>query len=70
MRELRYDVIPHHNGYAIVITPEHADAFEAKHDAFDAAVDLARKLRFVGISVHVRVDHADEVGPFARAKAS
>jgi hypothetical protein len=70
MRELRYDVVPHRSGFAIVITPDHADAFAAKHDAFDAAIDLARKLRFVGVAVHVRAEHAAEHEPFERAKAS
>jgi len=70
MHELTYDVVPHHGGFAIVVTPDHADAFAAKHEAFDAAVELARKLRFVGIPMHVRVDHAGEAEAFQRAKAS
>jgi hypothetical protein len=42
--------------------------FRPKHDAFDAAAELARKLRFVGASLDVRVDQIDE--PAKHAKAS
>ena len=66
MRQLRYDIVAHQGGYAMMITPEEADAFAAKHDAFDAAADLARKLRFVGIALDVRTDEAAA----RRAKAS
>ena len=69
MRELRYDVVPHHGGFAIMIVPEHADAFAAKHEAFDAAIELARNLRFAGMSLHVRLDHTPERRAFER-KAS
>ena len=69
MHDLRYDVVPHRGGYAIAITPDRAEAFPAKHDAFDAAVELARKLRFVGLSVRVRVDPADEPRALEAAKA-
>ena len=31
-----------------------------KKAAFDVAVELARKLRFSGLSVHVRIDHDAE----------
>jgi len=54
MRQLRYDIITHQGGYAIVLTPDETAAFAAKHDAFDAASDLARKLRFVGVALDVR----------------
>ena len=69
MRALRYDVIPYQDGFAIMITPDHADAFAAKHEAFDAAVEITRKLRFVGIPIHVRVDPTPERPTFER-KAS
>jgi hypothetical protein len=70
MRELRYDVVPYQDGFAIMITPDHADAFAAKHEAFDAAVEITRKLRFVGIPIHVRVEHTGERPALKRAKAS
>ena len=57
MAQMSYDVIPHENGWAIVITPDRTDAFATKIDAFNAAVELARKLRFSGCSVQVRVQH-------------
>jgi hypothetical protein len=57
MPQMAYDVIPHGSGWAIVITPERTDAFATKIDAFNAAVELARKLRFSGWSVQVRVQH-------------
>jgi Uncharacterized protein conserved in bacteria (DUF2188) len=62
--QLWYDVVPHHDGWAISITPSRHGAFADKRDsfptqkaAFDIAVELARKLRFSGLSVHVRIDH-------------
>jgi Uncharacterized protein conserved in bacteria (DUF2188) len=57
MAQMTYDVIPHGSGWAIVIAPDRTDAFATKIDAFDAAVELARKLRFSGLSVQVRVQH-------------
>ena len=57
MAQMSYDVIPHAGGWAIIIMPEHSDAFATKIDAFDAAVEFARKLRFSGYSVQVRVQH-------------
>jgi len=57
MAQLSYDVIPHGSGWAIVITRDRTDAFATKIDAFNAAVELARKLRFSGCSVQVRVQH-------------
>jgi hypothetical protein len=69
MRELRYDVVTHRGGFAILITPDAADAFAAKHESFDAAAELAHKLRFVGASVHVRGERAEEAHLAARAKA-
>ena len=64
---LWYDIVPHHDGWAINITPSRTDSFPDKRDsfptqkaAFDVAVGLARKLRIAGLSVHVRVDHHDD----------
>ncbi len=54
MSEFRYDVVAQPGGYVIVITPDDRAAFTLQHDAFDAAADLTRKLRFVGISLDVR----------------
>jgi hypothetical protein len=60
MGQMWYDVIPHDGGWAIVITPERSDAFATKIDAYDAAVEFARKLRFSGYAVQVRVQHEKE----------
>jgi hypothetical protein len=60
MAQMSYDVIPHEGGWAIIITPERSNAFATKIEAFDAAVELARKLRFSGYSVQVRVHHEQE----------
>jgi hypothetical protein len=60
MTQMSYDVIPHAGGWAIVITPERSKAFATKIEAFDSAVELARKLRFSGYSVQVRVQHEKE----------
>ena len=76
---LWYDIVPHHDGWAINITPSRTDSFPDKRDsfltqkvAFDVAVELARKLRIAGLSVHVRVDHhADhEIAAVEHRKAS
>ena len=69
MRQLRYDIIAHHDGYAIVLTPDAADTFATRRDAFDAAADLARKLRFIGMSLDVSHEHVDE-GAVEHAQAS
>jgi hypothetical protein len=68
MRELSYDIVPHQGGWAVAIGPARSLAFATKQEAFDAAVELARKLRFVGLSVRVRVQHESRAP--ARAKAS
>ncbi len=68
MRELTYDIVPRDDGWAIVLAPGRAMAFPTKQAAFDAAVELARKMRFVGLSVNVRVRHAGDAP--AQAKAS
>ena len=63
MTQMWYDVVPHDRGWAIVITPARDDAFATKKDAFDAAVQLARKLRFVGYSIQVRMTDAKDKAP-------
>jgi len=55
MRQFWYDVVPHQGGWAIVITPSGADSFATRKDAFDAAAEHARKLRFAGYSLVIRV---------------
>jgi hypothetical protein len=57
MAQFSYDVIPRDGGWAIVITPGGADTFPTRQAAFDAAVEFARKLRFVGYAVDVRIEH-------------
>ena len=56
-QQLWYDIVPHENGWAIVITPDRIESFRTKKAAFDAAVEYARKLRFVGYAVQVRMQH-------------
>jgi hypothetical protein len=56
MAQFRYDVVAQEDGYVILITPDASPAFALRQDAFDAAIDLVRKLRFVGISLDVRRD--------------
>jgi hypothetical protein len=55
MAKMSYDVVPHDGGWAIIVTPARNGVFATRIDAFDAAVEFARKLRFVGYSVQVRV---------------
>jgi hypothetical protein len=52
--QLVYDIIRHNDGWAIIITPSQSDAFVTKQDAFDAASEHARKLRFAGYSLGIR----------------
>ena len=54
---LSYDVVAHKGGWAIVVTPDRTHSFATMKDAFDSAVEFARKLRFVGYEVHVHVHH-------------
>jgi len=54
MVQLAYDIIRHNDGWAIIITPSQSDAFPTKQDAFDAASEHARKLRFAGFSLGIR----------------
>jgi hypothetical protein len=63
MAQLWYDVVAHDNGWAIVIMPSRTDSFPTKKAAYDAAVEYARKLRFVGYAVQVRVQHRSEGAP-------
>jgi hypothetical protein len=72
MAQLWYDVVPHGNGWAIAITPSRTDSFPTKKAAYDAAVEYARKLRFVGYAVQVRVEPKPKPAPNTdtRAKAS
>jgi hypothetical protein len=60
MLRLSYDIIPHNSGWAIVITPSESDAFATKQDAFDAASQHARKLRFAGYSLGIRVPGSEQ----------
>jgi len=56
MVQFSYDVVPHKGGWAILVTLGKADAFPTKQAAYDAAAELARKLRFAGFSFHVQGD--------------
>ena len=56
MAQFRYDVVAHEDGYVIMIIPDAGSVFALRQDALDAAIDLVRKLRFVGISLDVRRD--------------
>ena len=57
MAQFSYDVVPHNGGWAILVTVGQADAFPTKQAAYDVAVELARKRRFAGFAVNVRVEH-------------
>ncbi|MET0632109.1 MAG: hypothetical protein ABWY92_14715 [Xanthobacteraceae bacterium] len=67
-QQLWYDIVSHENGWAIVITPDRIESFRTKKAAFDAAVEYARKLRFVGYAVQVRMQHRREGAPAAPQK--
>jgi hypothetical protein len=54
---LRYDIVPHHAGWAILVTPTNGDAFPTKDAAYTVAIDYARKLQCAGHSVRVHVQH-------------
>ena len=70
MAQFCYDVVPHKDGWAIVVTPARLDAFPTRLSAFDLAVEFARKLRFVGFAVNVRMHGAkDHAEPEPRRKA-
>jgi hypothetical protein len=55
MTQFSYDVVPYNDGWAIVVTPDRLDAFPTRLSAFDTAVEFARKLRFVGFGMNIRV---------------
>jgi hypothetical protein len=54
MMQLSYDIVPYKSGWAMVIVPSNADSFATKQDAFDAAAEHTRKLRFAGYSLMIR----------------
>jgi len=60
MVELSYDIIRHNNGFAIVIIPRNADAFATRQQAFDAAAEYTRKLRFAGYSLMIRTPGSEQ----------
>ncbi len=57
MAQMWYEVVAHEGGWAIMITPDGSNAFATKIDAYDTAVEFARKLRFSGYSIQVRAQH-------------
>ena len=63
MTQMWYDVVTHDNGWALMVTPATGDGFATKQDAFDAGVKFARKLRFVGYSMQVRMTHPKDKAP-------
>jgi Uncharacterized protein conserved in bacteria (DUF2188) len=65
MAQMWYDIVPHNGGWAIMITSGQHHTFATKMEAYDAAVEVARKLRFSGYSVHVHVQHKSDEKPAA-----
>jgi hypothetical protein len=57
MSQLRYDIVPHQSGWAIMVTPDLSDAFPSKSVTYEVAVEHARKLQCAGHMVHVYVHH-------------
>jgi hypothetical protein len=57
---LRYDIVRHLTGWAILVTPSHTEAFPTKTSAYQTAIEYARKLQCSGYSVHVHVHHDEE----------
>ena len=57
MRELCYEVIRYEDGWGIVLADRINGNFPTQHDAFDAAVQLARSLRMGGYPVVMRVKY-------------
>jgi Uncharacterized protein conserved in bacteria (DUF2188) len=57
MTQFSYDVVPHHGGWAILVTLGDTGAFPTKQAAYDVAVELAHKLRFAGFAFNVHVAH-------------
>jgi Uncharacterized protein conserved in bacteria (DUF2188) len=54
---LRYEIVPHLSGWAILVAPTSTGAFATKDAAYEVAVDYARKLQCAGHSVRVHVQH-------------
>jgi len=67
MAQFCYDVVPHGDGWAIVITPARLNAFPTRLAAFDTAVEFARKLRFVGFGINTRM-HDDRKTELPRSR--
>jgi hypothetical protein len=71
--QLCYDIVPHGDGWVIAVIPRRlstgatAPGFTSKRAAFDVAAALARKLRFLGVSLDVLTERE---GPQADRKAS
>jgi hypothetical protein len=59
MAQFCYDVVPYKEGWAIVVTPTKLDSFPTRLSAFDTAVEFARKLRFVGFNVNIRMHNGE-----------
>jgi hypothetical protein len=57
MAQFSYDVIEQNGGWLIMIAPARLEAFPTRQSAFDTAVEFARKLRFMGFSVNIRMQH-------------
>jgi hypothetical protein len=70
MMQLSYDIVPFKSGWAIVITPSHSESFATRRDAFDAAGEHARKLRFAGYSMAVRSPMPPDYRPFGKLRSS
>ncbi|MGH6767744.1 MAG: hypothetical protein ACRECO_01850 [Xanthobacteraceae bacterium] len=70
MAQLSYDIVSRDGGWAILVTPAPDDGFATRQAAFDAAAELARKLRFAGTPLHVRAAHEGaQAAPGARKSA-
>jgi len=70
MAQLWYDVVPHEHGWAMVIAPSRTESFSTKKAAYDADDEYARKLRFVGYAVQVRIQHRNDKAAKPEKKAS
>jgi len=68
MSQFCYDVVPHKDGWAIVVTPSKLDAFPTRLSAFDTAVEFARKLRFVGFHMNIRMHNGQVEGEEPRQR--
>jgi hypothetical protein len=65
---LKYEVVPHLSGWAILVAPVTTGAFATKDAAYDVAVDYARKLQCAGHSVRVHVRHENGEKPTAQGE--